>query len=93
MMLISYTISMRTTINLAEPLLEETKRAALERRISMAAFVEEALREKLSRLNTKEPAAPYCAVTVKGNGLQPGVDLDDSASLLDIMEGPGRAAL
>jgi hypothetical protein len=33
---------------------------------------------------TAEP--PIVLLTVSGNGLQPGVDLDDSAALLDLME-------
>ena len=93
MMLSVYSILMRTTINLAEPLLEEANRAALERRVSMTALIEEALREKLSRLKSQEPAAPYRAVTFQGNGLQSGVDLDDSAALLERMEGAGDVPL
>ena len=34
-------------------------------------------------LMTAEP--PVKLITVSGNGLQPGVDLDDSAELLELM--------
>ena len=30
--------------------------------------------------------SPVKLITVSGKGLQPGVDLDDSAALLDLME-------
>ncbi len=49
-------------------------------------MIEDALRQSLER---RESAAvePLDLPTVGGRGLQPGVDLDDSASLLELMEG------
>lgn len=52
----------------------------------MSAIIEEALREKLRAFQTGEKRTPYTAVTFKGRGLQPGVDLEDSADLLERME-------
>ena len=43
--------------------------------------------ESLTRRRTGEPAGTKPLPTFSGLGLQPGVDLDDSASLLDLMEG------
>lgn len=77
---------MRTTINLNDQLLLKVRENALARNISMAALVEEALREKLARLGTGTERPPYRIATFKGDGLQAGVDLDDSAALLDRLE-------
>ena len=77
---------MRTTIRLDEPLLREAKREASRAGMTLTAVIEEALRERLAR--TTSPAEPRARVrlkTVDGEGLCPGVDLDDSAALLDLM--------
>lgn len=86
MMILNYTLSMRTTVNLNEQLLLKVRESALARNISMTALVEEALREKLARLGTGTERPPYRATTFRGDGLQAGVDLDDSAALLDRLE-------
>ena len=52
----------------------------------MTAVVEDAVRESLAR--PRSISRRHIDLPVwKGGELQPGVDLDDSASLLDIMEG------
>ena len=43
--------------------------------------------ESLTRRRTGKSGVPGPLPTFAGRGLQPGVDLDDSASLLDLMEG------
>jgi Arc/MetJ family transcription regulator len=76
---------MRTTIRLDDELLTTAKRAALERGTTLTAVIEDALRRALmpnAELKREDVALP----SFRGNGLQPGVDLDDSASLLDLME-------
>ena len=40
----------------------------------------------LSRRRTATERPPVHVTVVDGNGLQPGVDLDDTAALLDLME-------
>ena len=77
---------MRTTIRLDEQLLTETKRLAVQTGRSMTAVIEDALREVLARQNQLAERPPIYLTTVDGDGLQPGVDLDDSAVLLDLME-------
>ncbi|HEY7686604.1 MAG TPA: hypothetical protein VH833_10910 [Gemmatimonadales bacterium] len=59
-------------------LLEATKSDVLRRGL-------EAL-ESLTRRVTGPAATPVPLPTFPGLGLQPGVDLDDSASLLDLMD-------
>jgi Arc/MetJ family transcription regulator len=76
---------MRTTIDINDRLLAETKALAAKRGLSVKAVVEEALRERLHgrggdrRANIQLP-------TYSGNGLQPGVDLIDGGALLEAMD-------
>lgn len=77
---------MRTTIRLDDDLLTKAKRAALERGTTLTAVIEDALRRALAPgvvASVEDVEIP----TFRGNGLQPGVDLDDTASLLDLMDG------
>lgn len=77
---------MRTTVRLDDHLLRRAKAAAAESGQTLTALIEDALREKL----TPRPASPrrkrVRLPTYRGEGLRPGVDLDDSASLLDLMD-------
>ena len=77
---------MRTTVRLDERLLAEAKKLAAESGRTLTSLLEDALRETLARRRTRARAKPVRLKTVKGNGVRPGVDLDDSASLLDLME-------
>jgi hypothetical protein len=83
---------MRTTIRLDEQLLAETKRLAAETGQTMTAVIEDALRQMLARQKQLAERPPVYLTTVHGKGLQPGVDLDDSAALLDLMEAPDDPA-
>lgn len=75
---------MRTTVRLDDALLKAAKRRAIERGMTLTAVIEEALRQALAppRRRAARPELP----TYRGRGLQPGVDLDDNAALLDRME-------
>lgn len=54
---------------------------------TLTQLMEDAVRAELSRqATTGEDAVPYVVEPVGGNGLQPGVDLDDSVALLDLMD-------
>ena len=79
---------MRTTIRIDETLLQDAKHLAVRTGRSLTAVIEDALREALARQRAAAPRQPVEWVTVGGKGLRPGVDLDDSASLLDLMEAP-----
>lgn len=81
---------MRTTIRLDESLLQEAKHVAVRTGRSLTAVIEDALRESLARQRQAAARQRVALVTVSGNGLRPGVDLDDSAGLLDLMEAPGH---
>ena len=77
---------MRTTIRLADSLLLEAKREAARCGMTLTAIIEESLRARLAR-TTAEPRKRTRLTTTGRGGLRPGIDLDDSASLLDAMDG------
>ena len=77
---------MRTTIRIDDYLLAEAKNLAVETNQSLTSLIEDALRELLARRQRRESVAPFKLTTYKGYGLQPGIDLDDFASLLETME-------
>jgi hypothetical protein len=77
---------MRTTIRIDDDLLADAKRLAAETGRTLTAVVEDALREVLAR-RKKEPAKRrFSLPTINASGLRPGVDLNNSAALLDLME-------
>jgi hypothetical protein len=78
---------MRTTVRLDDALFREAKKAAAEAGESLARLIEGALREKLARRQSKPRRRRVRLPTFRGNGVCPGVDLDNSAALLDRMEG------
>ena len=83
---------MRTTIRLDDSLLHEVKQLAAQRGTTMTAVIEDALRLLLTRREQAGAVPPLSLITVSGNGLQRGVDLDDSAALLDLMADHNVAA-
>lgn len=76
---------MRTTVRLDEHLLAAAKKHAAESGQTLTAVLEQALRESLARRSPKVKPKPVRLKTVKGSGVRAGVDLDDTASLLDLM--------
>lgn len=78
-------LRMRTTIDINDPLLAEAKSLAAQRGLSLKALVEEALRERLHGRGAG-PRVAERLPTYSGAGLQPGVDLTDSAALLELMD-------
>ncbi len=80
---------MRTTIRLDDQLLKSAKRLAHDTGRSLTAVIEDALRQTLARRTAmKQVRKPVTLTTVSGQGLRPGVDLNDSAALLAFMEQP-----
>ena len=76
---------MRTTVRLDDHLLAEAKKHAAETGKTLTSVLEQALRESLARRSQKAKSKPVRLKTFKGGGVRAGVDLDDSASLLDLM--------
>lgn len=79
-------ICMRTTLNLDDDLMRRAKAEALRSGRTLTSLVEDALREALSR-HSRPAAEAYRVRPYAGRGLAPGVDLDDSAALLDLLDG------
>lgn len=77
---------MRTTVRIHEPLLADAKKYAAETGKTLTAVIEDALRETLARRRQINKRRPMRLPTLPGGRLQPGVDLDDSSALLDLME-------
>lgn len=78
-------VCMRTTITIDEDLLDEVRRLAAERRQTVSQVIEESVRESLLRRN-EPPRARFEPLTFDGGGYLPGVNLDDNAATLDLME-------
>ena len=83
---------MRTTIRLDDDLLAQVKQAAARTERTLTSVIEDALREMLARQQGMAERAPIRLTTVPGGGLQPGVDLDDSAALYALMDEPRAPA-
>ncbi len=76
---------MRTTVDLPDDLLSEARARAAREGRSLSEVVGDAVRSAFARATTAE-RQPVELPTFGGGGLQPGIDLDDSAALLDLME-------
>ena len=81
-------MSLRTTVRLEERLLTEAKAQAARENRTLTALIEEGLRLAISK--PKTPARRKIVdlpVSRGGGGTMPGVDLANSAGLLDLLEG------
>ena len=77
----------RTTVSLDDHLLAMAKREALLRHRSFASLVEEALRQMFAGTVGASKVRDRVELPEGGEGgLQPGIDLDNSADLLFVME-------
>jgi len=82
---------MRTTINVPDHLLAQARRIAADTGRTLTAVIEDALRGFLARRPPTRANPPVRLTTFGGSGLLPGVDLDDRAALLDLMDEAGAA--
>lgn len=76
---------MRTTINLPDELYGEVRRRAADEGRTVTSFLEQALRAALARHEAGEKP-PFVIDPFVGDGVLPGVDLNNSAALLELME-------
>jgi hypothetical protein len=77
---------MRTTINLDDQVLAQAKLLAQRTGKTLTDVIEDALRERLARREVDVRREPLHLRIVTGNGLLPGVDLDNSAALRDLLD-------
>lgn len=77
---------MRTTIRLVGQLLAEVKQLTIRTGRTLTAVIEDALRQTLAEAKRARKRQPGKIPTFRGDGLQSGLDLDDTAALLGLME-------
>lgn len=76
---------MRTTIRLPDQLYRDVRERALRDGITVTTLIERAVREALRQ--GEEAPRSFTIKPFHGSGVHPGVDLSDSAALIDLMEG------
>ncbi|MDE0105722.1 MAG: ribbon-helix-helix domain-containing protein [Bryobacterales bacterium] len=79
---------MRVTMNFDDELLRRLKKRKAKLGLTVTAQVQDAVRMYLA--NCEEAPRPETDLPVfHGSGVLPGIDLNNSAALLDVMEGLG----
>ena len=78
---------MRKTVRLDDDLVRQAKALAARTGRTLTAVIEDGLREALARHRRRQERPPVALPTFKSKGLRSGVDLDDTAGLLDISAG------
>ncbi len=76
---------MRTTLSIADELLEAAKARAQEHGQTLGAFVEAALRRELA-VCTDSGDRPVVPVFSRGTGPRPGVDLESNRALSELLD-------
>ena len=76
---------MRTTIDIEDHLLRELKAWAAREGTTLARLVNRLLKQ--SRRSGSVPKRPFRLTTFRGDGLRPGVNLEDRDALYDVMDG------
>jgi hypothetical protein len=72
---------MRTTVDIAASVLENARAVATGRGVTVSELLEDALRAYLSSADQAAPV-PFHLPTVRGQLVQPGIDLDRSSALV-----------
>jgi pyruvate/2-oxoglutarate dehydrogenase complex dihydrolipoamide acyltransferase (E2) component len=71
-----------------DDLLQKAKIEAAKNKISLTAFIEEAVAQKLNSGNQANRSVDdFNIITFQGDGVRSGVDLNNNASVLDLLEG------
>lgn len=76
---------MRTTISIADELLESAKLRAKERGKTLGQLVEDGLRRELA-VDYESAERPPVPIFRGGNGLRPGVDLTSNRALYELLD-------
>ena len=77
---------MRTTVSLDEDVLSEAKVLAQKSGQTLSNWIQDTVRERLARRAANPEFDRVILPTSGGGGVLPGVDLDNTASLLDTMD-------
>ena len=76
----------KTTIRLDLSLIAEVKRLAATTNRTLTAVIEDALRELVAQQRRRITRSVGLTI-VDGNGVSPGVEIDDTAALINVMDG------
>lgn len=79
-------ICMRTTILLPDDLYTEVRLTAAREQRTVTSVIEESLRDSLRRRTEAVDRPIFRVDVITGGVVLAGVDLDDSAALLDLMD-------
>jgi hypothetical protein len=74
---------MRITVSLLDSLLEDARRRAAERGISLSALLEDALRSHIARPSPPD-SQPFRLHTLSGRLVNPDLDLDRTSALVTL---------
>lgn len=77
---------MRTTVRLDDELLAQVKMLAVQQRRTLTSVIEEALRRLLQQSGDAPAQGVELSVSQQPGWTHPGVDVDDSAALLEALE-------
>lgn len=78
---------MKTTIEIADALLDQARAAAAREGVTVRSLVEEGLREVLARRRTRRTRFQLRDASFTGEGLQPGVDVSDWGAIASAIYG------
>lgn len=78
---------MKATINLPDDLMLRAKRAASVAHVSLSEFIADSIHLRFRGRHRKPSWKKFRVITSGKGGVYPGVNLDDTSSLLDIMDG------
>lgn len=76
---------MRTTVSINDHLLEQAKRRAGERGVTLGTFIEEALRHELASVQRNNGKVEI-PVFLRGTGVHPGIDLMSNRSIQETLD-------
>ncbi|MCH7715379.1 MAG: ribbon-helix-helix protein, CopG family [Gemmatimonadetes bacterium] len=78
---------MRTTVRLEDDILRRAKERAVASGTTLTGVIREALQAYLARPVDAADPCPVALPVSGSGGTLPGIDLDDTASLYDVMDG------
>jgi len=78
---------MRTMVKLDDRLHREARAYAAQHGTTLTSLIEEALRLRLARSEKAKRNARVSLPTFRGDGLQPGISLDEMETVYDRMDG------
>ena len=76
-----------TTLRLSDALIRKAKVYAHKNDLTLTAVMERALSTYLAESAPRKPKKPFTLPSFGMGGLKPGVNLDDTSALLDLMDG------